>query len=110
MENIITIEKVSDREYKRVETIPATPEQIIETVVSLDEVKSQLASIETDIVTWTGYRATPLAELAKIDGKIQELNDTKAKLIAELDSAKKKGVVATPIETVVVEETPVVIE
>lgn len=105
-----TIEKYSDTEAKIITVTPEKiiPEEVREEVVSLVVLKAKLETLDSDIVRWTGYRETPLAELAKIDGDILRLQVEKNEVERIISEALKVGVKeavdVTPIDILPVEK------
>ena len=89
-----TVEKFSDTEVKIIKVTPEVviPEKVEEEVISLSSLKEKIVTLDNDITTWTGYRDTPLAELAKIDKQIEDFNKEKTEIEAQIVEAEKQGV------------------
>lgn len=114
------METVTKKSATEIEIVTSVPEQVIPAkeereVVSLLELKQDLANFNEQLNKWTIYRPTVVKELETVDTQIALANENIDKVKAIIAEAEKQGVVERVVEPVkevkeVVEEVKVVEE
>lgn len=98
MKEIITIEKVSATEIKRIKVTPEVviPEKIEETIISLEEIEKELEEVNNQIARAENSKEFDMKQYrdaeAKHDSILAPLQEKRLALEVEIQNAKDMGV------------------